>query len=71
MRTHQKKTRWKQRVFVVSGLDRRALHAACDVFPVYQIVEEVGQIGRTLVAEVDVIGVLPYIAAQESCLTKA
>ena len=39
-----------------------------DVFPVHQVVEEVGEINRALVPEVDVVGMLPHITAQKLSL---
>mmetsp|Transcript_23185 Transcript_23185/g.39677 ORF Transcript_23185/g.39677 Transcript_23185/m.39677 type:complete len:288 (+) Transcript_23185:767-1630(+) len=47
------------------------LHPGGNVFPVHQIVQEVGQVDRTLVAEVDVVGVLPHVAAQKRSLIEA
>ncbi len=48
-----------------------SLEAACYIFPVDEIVEEVCQIVGTLVAEVDIVGVFPYITAQQGGLAKA
>ena len=45
---------------------RAGLQLGRNRFPVDQLVQEVGQIGRTLVAEIDVIGMLPHIAAQQA-----
>ena len=51
--------------FGAKGLAPRVqLHPARDVFPVDQIVEEVGQIRGALVAEIDVVRVFPHVAAQ-------
>lgn len=36
-------------------LVRIVLQAACNVFPVDQVIQEVGQVDRTLVTEVDVV----------------
>ena len=46
-------------------------HARGDVFPVDQVVQEVGQVFRARVTEVDVVGMFPHIAAQQRRLTKA
>jgi hypothetical protein len=43
---------------------RPGSHPRGDVFPVHQIVEEIGEVNRALVAEINVIGMLPHIAAQ-------
>ena len=48
-----------------------SLEAACYIFPVDEIVEEVCQIVGTLVAEVDIVGMFPYITAQQGGLAKA
>ena len=48
----------------------QALHAAGDVFPVHKIVQEVGQVVRARVAEIDVVGVLPNVATQQCCLAE-
>ena len=41
------------------------------VLPVHQLLEEVGEVGRALVAEVDVVGMLPDVAAEERGLAEA
>src|SRR3712207_8209397 len=43
-----------------------ASHARGDVLPVHEVVEEVRQVGRTLVAEIDVVGVFPHVADRKS-----
>ena len=47
------------------------LETACHILPIHQIIEEVRQIVRPLVAEINVVGMLPHITAQKRRLTKA
>src|SRR5690606_23230965 len=42
-----------------------------DVLPVHQLVEEVREIGGALVAEVDVVGMFPHVAAEKRSLAEA
>src|SRR5690606_6777878 len=42
-----------------------------NLLPVHQLVEEVRQVGGALVAEVDVVGMLPHVDAQQGLLAEA
>lgn len=46
-------------------------HAGCDVLPIDQVIQEVRQVNGTFVAEVNVVRVLPDIAAQKRGLAEA
>src|SRR6056297_1148482 len=58
--------------FPTRFLNRSGLgQTLCHVFPVDQVVEEVRQVGRALVAEIDAVGMFPYVAAQKRGLAEA
>ena len=48
-----------------------ASHSGGNIFPIDQIIQEVLDIYRALISEINVIGMLPYITAKQGCLAKA
>lgn len=47
-----------------------SLKTACHILPIDKIVEEVCQIVRPLVAEIDIVGMFPHITAKQRFLAK-